>query len=134
MPAHDIAPIDLKVLVRGLRAHGIAASMEANHLAGSGHQERGEELGAAAQALTEMASELEGWRRSQAEVLRRVALSITKQRLALADFELREGPAMRPREKVYFYRAANITNGSALVLEALAQQLDARDQKGGDHD
>lgn len=127
------ADINFKALVRVLRAHGITVGKESTSLIEQGKDEEAATLSVAATDLGELSNRLEPWRLHQADTLRRLALAVATQRAALDDFEMKDGPDMRPREKIAFHRAANITHGIAQELEALAQQLDAL-KREADHE
>lgn len=122
--------INFKALVRVLRAHGITVGHESARLSEQGQPEEASSLLQASSDLDELSNRLEPWRLHQADTLRRLALAVATQRAALDDFEMKDAPDMRPREKVAFHRAANITQGVAQDLEALAQQLDELQGEG----
>lgn len=129
MPNDKAPQIDFKALAREIRSHGIGAGQEANRLLEDGEIERAQALSEASTALAARAVELEEWRQEQARTLRRAALATATQRGALADFEMKDGPEMRPREKILFHNAANITEGLQEVLEEIAHQLNPRNQE-----
>lgn len=124
------AAADIKALVRRVRSAGSAVSKEAGMLQQKGHALEADNLSASVQELMSATETLELWRLRQAEELRRIALAVATQRAQLDEFERRDGPDMRPREKTLFLKAANITNGTAQDLEQIAQQLDPRQPEG----
>lgn len=126
MPNSSASELDFKALARTIRAHGITAGKESSQLLEEGELERAEALGHAADELNCAAERLEAWRRHQGEELRSMGLAVATQRVALNEFEQRDGPDMRPREKVQFHKAANITDGVAEALGSIVQQLDYR--------
>ncbi|MFD1210421.1 hypothetical protein, partial [Modicisalibacter tunisiensis] len=116
-------------LAREIRTHGIAVGRESNQVLEEGNDERAATLSEAAAGIFAIAERLEGWRRHEAVTLRELARTTTAQRAALEEFECKDGPDMRPREKVLFHKAANLTEGNAQALASLAQQLDPQHQE-----
>ena len=128
MPNDRAPEIDFRALAREIRAHGIAVGRESNQVLEEGNDERAAILSEAAAGIFAIAERLEGWRRHEAVILRELARTTTAQRAALEEFERKDGPDMRPREKVLFHKAANITQGNAQALASIAQQLDPREE------